>query len=40
MQVEEIIPLAGEFASHVCSIQGALIQDSEIYQKFRNKLER
>ncbi|NDY73791.1 hypothetical protein DO021_16175 [Desulfobacter hydrogenophilus] len=23
MQIEEIIPLAGEFASHVCSIQGA-----------------
>jgi len=40
LQVEEIIPLACEFAAHVCSIQGALIQDSAVYQKFRNKLER
>lgn len=40
MPVEEIIPLSAEFASHVCSIQGALIQDIEVYQTFKNKLER
>lgn len=40
MQIKEIIPLAAEFASHVCSIRGALIQDSKVYQKFRNKLEK
>jgi fructokinase len=40
MPVEKIIPLAAEFASHVCSIQGALIQDFGVYQTFKNKLER
>jgi fructokinase len=40
MPVEKIIPLAAEFASYVCSIQGALIQDFGVYQTFKNKLER
>ncbi len=40
MQIEEIIPLAAEFASYVCSIQGALIQDYAVYRKFRTKLEK
>nr|WP_320192183.1 PfkB family carbohydrate kinase [uncultured Desulfobacter sp.] len=38
--IKQIIPLAAEFASYVCSIQGALIQDLEVYQKFKRKLER
>ncbi|NWH05224.1 carbohydrate kinase family protein [Desulfobacter latus] len=40
LQIEEIISLAGEFASHVCSVQGALIQDPAVYQKFIKKLEK
>jgi len=40
MPLEKIIPLAAEFASHVCGIHGALIQDAAVYQTFKKKLER
>ena len=40
LPVEEIIPLAGRFASHVCGIQGALIQAPGVYQEFKNRLEK
>lgn len=40
MPVDKIIPLAAQFASHVCGIQGALVQDNGVYQTFKRKLER
>jgi len=36
---EYILPLASRFASHVCGVQGALIQDSAIYREFKKRLE-
>jgi fructokinase len=36
---ERILPLASRFASHVCGVQGALIQDSAIYREFKKRLE-
>ena len=36
---EYILPLASRFASQVCGVKGALIQDSAIYREFNERLE-
>lgn len=40
LPLENIVPLASEFAARVCSVKGALIEDVKIYGEFKQRLEK